>query len=192
MAVFSKSLVGIRDLAVRYPGRCAAALLTFMAVCRRCSLVFANRAAAPAWLDVEHIIEHIIDISLTLWQEVTSVAKSRQTRTEKKVGTVDQSREQMGIVEFVARGADSWGELKQVETEIIGESWEQQKRSGKNWAERGRNGKTLRAVEKSCKKKNSGDGLRRRQKWWSQLKRDEAKWRPTQRTELRSLVRFCV
>ena len=46
----------------------------------------------------------------------------RHELTEKEVRTVGQSLEEMGRVEDVARGEESWGELRRVKTEVIGES----------------------------------------------------------------------
>ena len=141
-----------------------------------------------------------VSISLTLWQEVTRVEKSRsQLRrwdalrhelTEKEVRTVGQSLEEMGRVEDVARGEESWGELRRVKTEVIGESWEEQGRGEKSWGEGGEMEQLWELLKRVAKIEKSWDGLKKAETWWSQLKRDEAKWRRTQRTELRSCVKF--
>ena len=140
-----------------------------------------------------------VSISLTLWQEVTRVEKSRP-----QLRRWDALRHELRKRwEQLIRAEKRWEELR---------TWQEVKRVGASWDEWRR--KSLGRVEKSkeevkrvevrggemeqlwellkrvAKIEKSWDGLRRAEKRWSQLKRNEAKWRRTQRTELRSCVRF--
>ena len=162
MAACLKCLVDRRDLAVRYPGRRAAALLTLMAACWRCSVVFAK---LRGWDALRHELrkrwEQLIRAEkrweeLRTWQEVKRVGASWDEWRRKSLGRVEKSKEEVKRVEL--RG----GEMEPL--------WKLLKRVAK--------------LEKSW------DGFKKSETRWSQLKRDEAKWRRTQRTELRSCVRF--
>ena len=125
-----------------------------------------------------------VSISLTLWQEVTRVEKSRP-----QLRRWDALRHELRKRwEQLIRAEKRWEELRTwQEVKRVGASWDEWRRKSLGRVEKskeeGRDGTTLRAVEKSC------NNWERAEKWWSQLKRDEAKWR-TQRTELRSCVKF--
>ena len=139
------------------------------------------------------VCKHLCD---RRWEELARVEKVRRVEMSWERGEVTWAEVRRGGKSW--RGGRRWEELRRVE-----KSWEELRRGGPTW-------ESSRRVEKSreevkivelrwrrwsnfeswvAKIEKSWDGLRRgekSEKWWSQLKSGEAKWRRIHRTELRS------